>query len=70
MTEMVYVFCLVLKGGDLEDLQITLSGEKAFDWLENNKKHGQILEYTITDDGISSSWRCIWEYNDGVLGCF
>lgn len=70
MSEMVYVFCLVLQGGDFEDLQITLSGEKAFDWLEKNKKHGQILEYTITDDGISEEWRSIWQYEGDTLKCF
>lgn len=70
MAPEVYVFCLVLQGGDYEDLQITLSGEKAFDWLEKNKKHGQILEYVITSEGISSNWRTIWQYSGDTLRCY
>jgi len=56
------LYCLVLQFGDYEDMEMTLSFDKAKDWLSSHKKSGQILEYTVTDDGISKEWDCMWEY--------
>lgn len=61
------VYCLVLSGGDYEDLEMTLSLEKALEWLKKRQKYGQILEYDVSENGISKIWNAIWEYKNGEV---
>lgn len=55
------IYCLAFQGGDYEDMSMTLSLDKALEWLKKHPKTGQILEYSVQNDTIADMWNCIWE---------
>lgn len=62
------IYCLVVSGGEYEDMSMTLSFNKALEWLKKHSRTGQILEYSLENDAIKDIWDCIWEYDkDGNL---
>lgn len=63
----VKLYCLVLNGGEYEDMEVTLNFEKALEWLSKRQKTGQILEYSVSDEGISDTWKCVWYYFEGKV---
>jgi hypothetical protein len=63
---MVKVYCLVINGGDYQDMELTLSLEKALDWMKEKPKTRHILEYNVTEEEILDTWYDIWYIdNDG-----
>lgn len=66
--KMAKVYCLVLRGGEYEDMELTLSLDNALEWLGKRQKTGQVIEYSVPENGISKEWCGIWYYDtDGNL---
>lgn len=63
MLKMVSVYCLVLRGGEYEDMEVTLSLDKALEWLGKRQKTGQVIEYSVPENSICKEWCGIWYYD-------
>ena len=66
---MTSLYCLDFQtGSEVEDLMFTLSLEKALEWLKKNPTTRQIIEYSISEDSITRTWKSIRYYtSDGTL---
>lgn len=66
---MATLYCLAFKtNSEIEDLAFTLNLEKALEWLHKNPTTRQIIEYSISDDSITRTWKGFWHYSsDGTL---
>lgn len=66
----IKVYCLKYPEDCGCDPDMTLSIQKAKEWLEEGKKYGgyQMLEYVIEDDKIADQWNRCWFYDkEGYL---
>jgi hypothetical protein len=61
---MVRIYCMIPNSGQYDDMSMTLSLEKALEWLKKHSTSGEVLEYQVESDKIAKTSARIWFYDN------